>query len=297
MLIFMPIHSQFFFLTPLVVVHPSSGPAFIFVSGFWTIRETDRPYSSWMATFFNVFWGELYFYTDNISINDIQIDRPNIHVRYSYPTVWDIPRMGKLRNIYRSQQKIDNQPGLNRPAELYAVWNGKVPLICEVSREHPRSVVFWIDAGSLRHETLAKIKFPDERRMAEVLPGNTSHGKMIFAFFNFVRLKREFPLRLYDGESVGAIGGFFGGDFAALMEFEKQFWSIHDALLARGVFVGVDQELFTTYLVYANETFVQPNYETSLCNPWFATWSFWSKPEMCFEGRPKLHSSREFVEV
>jgi hypothetical protein len=250
-----------------------------------------------MATLFNIFRGELYFYTDNISIKNIKVDRPNIHVRYSYPTVWDIPRMGKLRNIYRSQQKIDNQRRLNRPAELYAVWNGKVPLICEVSREHPRSVVFWIDAGSLREQKFATINFPDEARMAEVLPGNTSNGKMIFTFFRIVHLKREFPLRLYGGDSVGAIGGFFGGDFAALMEFETKFWSIHDTLLARGVFVGAEQELFTTYLVYANETFVQPNYETTFCNPWFVTWSFWSKPGMCFDGRPKLRSSREFVKM
>jgi hypothetical protein len=279
------------------VLDPNSDCGFIFVSGFWAIRSRKRRYSEWLQAFFHVFYGELYFYTDNVSIKHINIKRLNIHIRYSYPTVWDIPRMGKLRDIYRAQEKLDTQPNLKRPAEFYAVWNGKVSLIREVSRTHPQSVVFWIDAGSLRHKEFARVHFPSESRMAEVLPGHTSQGKMIFAFFRTRQLKREFPLKIYDGDSVGAIGTFFGGDYAALAEFETKFWGIHDALLARGVFVGAEQELFTTYLVYAKETWVQPNWETTGCNSWFASWGFWSNPEMCFNGRPKLHSSREFVEV
>jgi hypothetical protein len=250
-----------------------------------------------METFFHVFYGELYFYTDNFSLKNMKIDRPNIHIRYSYPTVWDIPGMGQLRDVYRRQEKIDTQPGLHRPAELYAVWNGKVPLIREVSTEHPCSVVFWIDAGSLRDAIFSNIHFPDERRMEEVLPGNTSHGKMIFTFFREVHNRRLFPLKIYDGDAVGAIGGFFGGDFAALSEFERRFWEIHNTLLSQGVFVGAEQELFTTYLVYANETWVQPNWETHVCDSWFATWSFWSNPDICFQGRPRLRSSRDFVDI
>jgi hypothetical protein len=269
---------------------------FIFVSGFWTFRQTDRPYPAYLDSFFHVFYGELYFYTDNVSIKHITITRPNIHIRYTYPTVWDIPRINKLKNIYRKQEKIDTQPDLFRPAELYAVWNGKVTLIREVSREHRGCSVFWIDAGSLRDDMFKDIHFPDENRMIEVLPDKTTHGKMVFVFFRDMHMKRVFPLRYYS-EAVGAIGTFFGGDFAALEEFEQQFWYIHDTMLARGVFVGVDQELFTTYLVYANETWVQPNFETFGCNPWFATWSFWSNPEMCFHGHPRLRSSREFVSV
>jgi hypothetical protein len=269
---------------------------FLFVSGFWTVRQAIRPYSSYLMTFFRVFYGELYFYSDNISIKHITITRPNIHVRYCYPTVWDIPRIGKLKNAYRQQEKIDNQPGLSRPAELYAIWNGKVSLLHEVSLEHPGCCVFWIDAGSIRDFIFENIRFPNQERLVEVFPDKTTRGKMVFTFFRDIHMQRVFPLRLYS-ESVGAIGGFFGGDFAALEEFYREFWRIHDTLLAQGVFVGADQEIFTTYLVYANETWVQANFETCCCDPWFATWSFWSSPAICFSGRPRLRSSREFVSV
>jgi hypothetical protein len=66
--------------------------------------------------------------------------------------------------------------------------------------------------------------------------------------------------------------------------------------MAAGWFVGVDQQLFTTYVVYANETWIQPNWLAST-DPWFATWSFWTDPRIAFTTRPGLISSREMIIV
>jgi hypothetical protein len=269
---------------------------FIFVSAFWRLPNSDRPYHDWMASFFHVFTGELYFYTCPVFVENIIIGRPQVHLRYNYATPWDIPCIRPLRQAYHNQTTIDPEPGLHRPPEVFAIWNGKICLVREVSLEHPRAVVFWIDAGSLREPQFANIQFPSEARMHEVLPDNTTQGKMIFTFFRVRHYLRVFPIQLYDGEHVGAIGGFFGGDFTAIEHFYDGFWSLHDHLMSRGAFVGVDQAIFTTFLVYANETWVQANWETGWCDPWFATWSFWSDPGICFSGRPVLHSSREFVD-
>jgi hypothetical protein len=224
------------------------------------------------------------------------ITAPNIHVRYLYATPWEIPCIAKYQDEYRRQQMLDDQPHNHRPAELYAIWNSKICLVRDLSREHPKSVVFWIDSGSLRERRYESIVFPNKARMWEVLPDGTTQGKMIFAFYRDIHIPRLLPLRKYGGRWVGAIGGFFGGDFTAITEFYDHFWQYHDALLAKGEFVGVDQELFTTYVVYANETWVQPNWR-AFTDCWFATWSFWSDPRLAFRDRPGLISSHKVIVV
>jgi hypothetical protein len=119
---------------------------------------------------------------------------------------------------------------------------------------------------------------------------------MIFAFYREIRIPRLFPVRRYGGAWVGAIGTFFGGDFAAITEFYDRFWYYHDAFLAKDEFVGAEQELYTTYVVYADETWIQPNWQART-DPWFATWSFWTDPQLAFLNRPRLISSHEMIFV
>jgi hypothetical protein len=276
---------------------PGNDCAFIFVSAFWPVSTWDKGYSMHVPRFFRVFRGELYFYSTRAYMARYNITAPNIHVRYTYATPWEIPCIARYRDEYRRQQLLDDQPGIHRTAELYAIWNSKVCLVCDVSCEHPNSVVFWIDAGSLREQRYENIAFPNKARMREVLPDGTTQGKMIFTFFQGKRIPRLFPLRKYGNDWVGAIGGFFGGDFPALTDFYNQFWFIHDTLLAGWAFIGAEQELFTTYMVYANETWIQPNWHASSGDPWFATWSFWTDPGISFPNRPRLISSREVIIV
>jgi hypothetical protein len=204
--------------------------------------------------------------------------------------------MAPYRAEYMRQELLDDQAAYKRPAKLYAIWNAKVCLLREVSCEHPKSVIFWIDAGSLRDSKFEGIAFPDPARMLEVLPDATTQGKMIFAFHKKIHIPRLFPLRKYAARWVGAIGGFFGGDFTALAEFYDRFWSIHDTLLAGGAFIGSDQELYTTYVVYAKETWIQPNWR-AFTDTWFSTWSFWTDWRLSFRARPGLISSRELIIV
>jgi hypothetical protein len=153
---------------------PQGDCAFIFVSAFWPVPTWDKGYAHHVPRFFRVFRGELFFYSNREYMSQYNITAPNIHVRCAYATPWEIPCIAKYGNQYRRQQLLDDQPNNHRTAELYAIWNSKICLVRGLSCEYPKSVVFWIDAGSLREFHYENIAFPDRARMREVLPDGTT---------------------------------------------------------------------------------------------------------------------------
>lgn len=282
------------FISPHLSVQPTK---FVFVTSYYDIgnksKASSQEYSIWVSNFLKIFVGTLYFYTsDSLALNYTAKARGNVHFVTKYKTVWDIPCVSGLDSVYAKQYDID--PEKYHSPDLYAVWNSKICLMKEISALYPWSLVFWIDSGSVRESIYSNIVFPNLTRMNEVFPNRTTDGRMIFAMRKKLRMERFSPPRLVT--YPWAIGGFFGGDHAALLSLHNEFWQMHEKYLRKGFFVGSDQFLFSTYMLYHDNVLVQPNYYAmEKCDSWFATYSFYGNTELCFSIPPELDHVSYYV--
>jgi hypothetical protein len=260
----------------------------IFVTAYWQgpSKHTQTEYTFWIRRFLSIFVGQLYFYTTPLTweflINETLLGS-NIHQRFNYTDAYQIPCMSPLRSVYAAQWRIDPEKRIHQP-RLYAVWNGKLCLLSEISLINPAATVFWIDAGSCREKQYQRIKFPNPGRIISIVKPETK-GSMIFTMWRYRRFRRPGFMRFF--REVYVIGGFFGGDQAALRKYSLGFWAIHDYFLKENYFIGKDQHIMSTYLVYADEAWVQPNYQAR-CNSWFSTFSFYTNTTICFAVIPQL---------
>jgi hypothetical protein len=271
---------------------------YIFVTCYFPFpsKHKFQEYLSWIRRLLHIFAGELYFYSNAVTISSIlngSSPSPNIHFRLNYSEPFSIPCVAHLRSVYADQWLKDRQKHILQGPALYAVWNAKIPLLREVSLSHPHAIVFWIDAGSCREEQYSSISFPDNSRLVKLFPNGTD-GVMVFAMAYHARLRRYPPFRLVRRDDI--IGTFFGGDHAAIMNFYEIFWKIHNYFLSQNKFVGDDQFIMTTYVTFADKVWIQPNYEGGkLCDPWFATFSFYTNVSICFPHSPRIYSHRNYL--
>jgi hypothetical protein len=236
-------------------------PRFVFVTADFDgpSKHSSSDYEMWIPHLLQIFVGELYFYTTS-RWRDIFTNRTrvgsNIRFRLNYSDPFEIPCMRSLRSAYEKQWSLDRERKLHKGPHVYGIWNGKLCLVAEVSLLEPNAVVFWIDAGSCREKIYWNTVFPNADRLRSVITPEV-RGAMIFT------TPRPFtvaPLAYLKINRIDlAIGGFFGGDQAALREYWTFFWAIHDYFLERGAFVGKEQNLMSTYLSYTDRAWIQPN--------------------------------------
>jgi hypothetical protein len=271
---------------------------FVFVTAYFDGPSKHRTseYEVWITHFLHIFVGELYFYTTphwkQLLTNRTKVSH-NVHFRLNYSDPFDIPCVRPLRSAYEKQWPLDPERRSHRGSHVYAVWNGKICLVSEVSLLEPNAIILWIDSGSCREKIYWNIVFPNASRLASVIKLET-RGAMIFAAWHHITLKPVWPMKCH--RSALAIGGLFGGDQTALREYWTFFWAIHDYFLQRGEFVGNDQHLMSTYLIYTDLAWVQPNYQAyrGKCDPWFSTFSLYGDTSICFKDPPVLHPRSEY---
>jgi hypothetical protein len=136
--------------------------------------------------------------------------------------------------------------------------------------------------------------------MDQLFPKGTTDNKMILSFFRPLvldKLQREEAMKRYDTyfKSYSMVmGSFFGGDRIAILDYYDFFWTTHEKWKENNEFVGIDQGFLTAYFASGRETWIQPNYLTFRCNPWWATWSFYGTTSLCFHDVPTLRNSSTY---
>jgi hypothetical protein len=240
-----------------------------------------------VTRFLHAFVGQLVFYTNRagtLMLGNVTT-KDNIILRLNYSSPFDYPCLKDLRADYTRQHALDPEKGVGHSPDLYAIWNGKICLIREVSKEFPSAIVFWIDAGSLRERLYVGRPFPSQSRLEAVFPFG-AEGRMVFTMWRRYKLGRSYQGCLVRRDV--AIGGFFGGDHAAIKSFFSAYWRLHDFFLAKNVFVGKDQHLMSTFIMSPGVScWIQPNYLAQRCDPWFATLSFYGDTRLCFNPVPR----------
>jgi hypothetical protein len=255
-------------------------------------KRSSSEYYPWIHRFLHIFVGEFYLYTTPLAwlhATNKTTAPHNIYLQFNYSTPFDIPCIAPLRAIYGRQWLIDPERHIHPGPDVYAIWNGKICLLREVSDLHPTAIIFWIDIGSARESFYDDIQFPDAQRIESVVTSELN-GSMIFAMHHPWRFIRDLPVSLKQQDYV--IGTFFGGDRLALQNYSKAFWTMHNYFLREGQFVGKDQNIMSAYVTYADKAWIQPNYEARGCDSWFSTFSFYSDVQICFSNPPVFHLNR-----
>jgi hypothetical protein len=299
----------FLFIAVLVVATLNSAPDspdflvichevdYVFVSAYFDgpSKHGSESYVAWIPHFLKIFVGELYFYTTphwKVNFTESINVGPNVHFRFNYSSPFEIPCMRRLRSAYEKQCLIDREIDIHKGPHLYAVWNGKICLMSEVSLLVPWAIVFWIDAGSCREEIYWETPFPNRHRLTSVITLE-QRGAMIFGAHRPFKYMARVPLEYVVEDLV--IGTFYGGDQDALREYWHFFWALHDHFITHGEFVGKDQHLMSTYIAYTDRAWIQPNYEGH-CNTWFTAFSFYGDTSRCFHNATVLHPHSEYFE-
>lgn len=264
---------------------------FIWVTAYFQLSQGSKhsagSFTSWITSFLNGFTGELFFFTTTKQMQFYRTitNRTNIHFITKYEEVWDIPCVSGMRELYKEQNKL--YLGMANKEALFAIWNSKICLVKEISELFPKSIVMWIDAGSRREKRYKGMEFPNRERMWEIFPSGTTRGEMVFAMYKLWMMHRE-PNMTFVSKNL-AIGGFLGGDYLAIHKFYDEFWRIHKYYGERKEYIGQDQYVFSTYMLYVGDSWVVPNFRSERgCNKWFATFSYFGDVNKCFRGREPL---------
>lgn len=268
--------------TPLKETMSSENSTFVWVSSYYLVensRHSSHDFVRWITPFLTNFNMTLFFFTSRTQATFYQglVKNPNIRYITKYARAWDIPCVNQLRDVYRRQVIISNSTLVHE--DVLAIWNSKVCLAKEISDLFPDSIVLWIDAGSLREPRYRRMPFPNPDRLTEVFPTGTTNGEMVFAMFQKRSNVRQSPMQLV--EFAWAIGGFFAGDHPAIERFYREYWNIHNKFASEGRYVGMEQYVFSTYMLYVGNSWVQPNYKARGCDTWFSTFSFYGDVKKC----------------
>jgi hypothetical protein len=172
----------------------------------------------------------------------------------------------------------------------------------QVASEYPNSLIFWIDSASIREPVYTNLTFPNITRLDETFPPVKASNRMMFAMWRETKFNAsERAQNLISCREVFVrqnliMGTFFGGTRSAVDEFYTYFWETHNRWLWRGRFVGNDQCMMTAYLSAGKDAWLQPNFmaNSAVCDPWFATWSLYGDPKLCFGEIPKLIDSKVY---
>ena len=211
------------------------------VSIYFAFAKSKHPpesYARWAASFMaSVSGAPLVMYVDERSyamLRPMRTARSTMRTVFVvYESIWDILREleeERARNYtlnYREHQRtLDAE---RHAPELYAVWNLKNFYTHKVCVQNPYRSRFFIysDAGAWRGKVVQR--WPD--------PSFTAELSAVLG--DRVLLAQVQPKnRLQPGWRDSIEGGFFAGSLAALDDFQRVFYNMHDKMFDAGLFIG-----------------------------------------------------------
>ena len=191
--------------------------------------------------------------------------------------VWTFPSVLEHAEAYRSTQYLkDPQQTLHIP-ELYAIWASKPWMVLEVSKRNPfgSKYFFWIDIGSFRSQDHSHRTWPHLERLETFWKGHES--KVLVGLVKVPSYEKDVKWWLKVNRTTPPMknlivqGTFFGATASGIQWFSREFYRFRDKWMAKGVFVGDDQTIFTPVVALNWPHVFILDATTATCNvdPWF----------------------------
>ena len=191
-----------------------------------------------------------------------------------------------IQDYLKRQHDLDPEKGIHNP-HLYAVWNLKAYCAYKISQENPFNSKFFIytDTGAFRERFVAN--WPDtdfiENSLLAKLNDRILFGQ-INGFGQFAETQDIIE------------GTFFAGSAKALQSFYTNFFALHDQRLARGLFIGKEQDTMNLVsFVFFNQTVVRLQTWGLSCSFNYDQWFFYQVNQFyCFLYELKMDIKKQF---
>lgn len=208
-------------------------------------KHSKTEYNKWLRTMLlSVSSSPLIFYTDSNTAKLVYRIRSNTSLFKTtciiYENIWSmLSKVERQRGVNysfsykRNQFDLDPEKSIHTP-ELYAIWNLKSFMMKETIKTNPYSSSFFIytDAGAWRYGV--QPGWPSTELVYELSKKLNNH--ILFG-------QTDETCQGYHKCSSLIQGTFFAGSAQAMLNFERDFWRLHDQLLEQNQFVGKDQNL------------------------------------------------------
>ncbi|KAF5371326.1 hypothetical protein D9758_004257 [Tetrapyrgos nigripes] len=255
------------------------------VSAFFPLPQSNHPisdYETWFSYFLSNLKTDVYFYAppDVVPlIKKVRGDLP-IYINSSYSSPFDIPPLEGLEDIYIEMNHTFPEKKVHHH-KMSGIWNAKAFFLDEAWKHaydtplgrggKHYEYVFWSDAGAMR-EPNAYENWPEYNRVDTLWEeGRKLSGYMMqkdeLFFIPIIEMGdwayRKNGMNWKDTNGPGnpgqvpwSEGSFLGGPPYAVTWFRQVFYSYHNAWLARGHFVGIDQDLFSGIMLLYPHRFI-----------------------------------------
>ncbi|PPQ71596.1 hypothetical protein CVT24_006456 [Panaeolus cyanescens] len=258
---------------PPFVNPKENGTSVLLVSAMFPLaksKHTKKEYGIWLGRFLGAMTTDVYMYTTPDLADTIRSIRGKLPITIdtTYSSPFEVPPLQGLEEAYVKMNDMDDEKWHHSPG-LYAVWNAK-PFLLEsavhtlAKQGKTYDYAFWNDGGSFRRNHRYS-HWPDPDRVEQVYEEAsrlTHQKKEDLLFFPVFQLPDE---KFKDWkETMGPIansvqlseGSFFGGSTSTIEWFAKIFYAYHDHYISRGLFVGIDQDLFNSlFLLFPERMF------------------------------------------
>lgn len=239
-------------------------------------KHTDAEYEEWLKNALSSISAPLVLFLGNFAggaarVRELRGELPLLIIEVN--DTWALPRAAELRAEYEGPQlafeKALGEAGQTHPfyrpaPELYAIWNGKVDMLANVSASNPFCSRFflWADAGSFRSGAVPG--WPQPARV-EAAFAVRPRG-MLFSFIEYLGgdgwpellalagsasyadIAESYQRLWLSGRDTAPFrlqGGFLGGSAAAVEAFAALYHAHLARAIARGDYIAQDQLNFT----------------------------------------------------
>ncbi|KAF5371149.1 hypothetical protein D9758_004255 [Tetrapyrgos nigripes] len=258
----------------------------LLVSAFFPLLKSNHPisdYETWLSNFLSVVKTDIYFYTPPDVVPLIERLRGNhpIYINATYSSPFDVPPLEGLEEIYIEMNEVYKDRGVHSH-KMSGIWNAKAFFLDEAVRHvvetplarggnHHYEYVFWTDAGGMREPNHYEY-WPEYNRVDALWEeGRNLSGYMMqkdeLLFLPIVGMGVEYHKQIgmrwkdtdgpgYPGVIPWNAGSFLGGPPGVITWFRNIFYSYHNAWLAQGMWVGIDQDIFSAIMLLYPHRFI-----------------------------------------
>lgn len=252
------------------------------MTSMFRLHKSKHPienYIKWSSTMFESIESPLVAYVDQYWLKIIikLCRKRNLTALiFVFKNIWNIMKdleenrkTNYIENYIFNQLAKDPEKKIHSP-ELYAVWNLKLYLLNKTAHINPFKSHYFIytDCGAWRARVFPN--WPDIRFANEV--GKRLRDRILMGQINQPDIKNFFIDRDYLEAT------FYFGSTKAIQNIAYKYYSIHDKLLEKNLFVGKDQNILNllAYILHKNKNMiVKIKIENFNCSQFYNEWFFY----------------------
>jgi hypothetical protein len=215
------------------------------VTAFFRLQNhvrTSQQYNEWVGHMLSEVNDNLVVFTSPEEegwIRSLRGNRPIIlHI---FNTIYDWPWASFYKNEFKRQHLLDDHPHIRKNPDAYAIWNSKPSFMAYAAmvNNFNSEFFFWVDIGSRREYGFTFSQWPNQMRVSELF--ERGENRILLSLISTIDFSWDYRTKGSQYPNLGIQGGFFAGNWAAVIRFNQTYTEYLDLFINLGSFVGSDQ--------------------------------------------------------